>query len=503
MKPPPICLPALGATLPPSVFLVCASLLLTLHYGTDFLLSRLMLGRSCPLPSWLAETFIGLGATVPDLGPREQWMMTAFGLPFLCAALFLCLLRLRSARMPLWLIALIFVPVVKLFLFLALAIVPTRANGEKKEEASFRGLPRSLFGTAGVAILLPAALAAIASAVSAQILGHYGWALFAGIPFANGFLASSILGIGRPSKLAKSILVAMLSLTLTGGLFLAFGVEGVICIVMAAPLAVLFAALGGAAGHSALSPGGTRRTAQMLSVPTLALPLMLAAECLRPGPPTLLRVATAVEIEAPARVVWQNVVQYTVLPPPTEFVFKLGIAYPIRSEIAGYGPGAVRRCVFTTGTFVEPVEIWDEPRLLEFRVAVNPEPLREWSPRGEIHPRHLNGFLVAERGQFRLTPLPGDQTLLEGTTWYRHSMWPVAYWQLWSDQIIHAIHGRVLRHLKRQAESEITAHPTAALWTPEFSGSGREERRHGFRFEFAFPAEELMNLEERRESTNV
>jgi hypothetical protein len=31
-------------------------------------------------------------------------------------------------------------------------------------------------------------------------------------------------------------------------------------------------------------------------------------------------------------------------------------------------------------------------------------------------------------------------------------MWPSAYWQLWSDAIIHRIHLRVLRHIKSLAE---------------------------------------------------
>jgi len=33
-------------------------------------------------------------------------------------------------------------------------------------------------------------------------------------------------------------------------------------------------------------------------------------------------------------------------------------------------------------------------------------------------------------------------------------MWPTSYWQLWSDQIIHAIHRRVLTHVKQLAEEK-------------------------------------------------
>jgi hypothetical protein len=64
-----------------------------------------------------------------------------------------------------------------------------------------------------------------------------------------------------------------------------------------------------------------------------------------------------------------------------------------------------------------------------------------------VTPPHRRGFLVSQGGQFLLTPLPGGRTRLEGTTWYRPSMWPVFYWRWWSDDIIHQIHLRVLRYI--------------------------------------------------------
>jgi hypothetical protein len=33
-------------------------------------------------------------------------------------------------------------------------------------------------------------------------------------------------------------------------------------------------------------------------------------------------------------------------------------------------------------------------------------------------------------------------------------MWPDAYWGVWSDFIIHHIHGRVLDHVRALAESQ-------------------------------------------------
>ena len=134
----------------------------------------------------------------------------------------------------------------------------------------------------------------------------------------------------------------------------------------------------------------------------------------------------------------------------------------IRAEIAGRGPGAVRSCVFSTGPFVEPIEVWDEPRLLKFSVTSNPPAMREMSPYANLHPPHVNDFLVSRGGQFELIDLGDGRTRLEGTTWYHHNMWPAAYWRLWSDHIIHHIHGEVLAHVKTLAEADAEPAQSAA-----------------------------------------
>jgi hypothetical protein len=83
-----------------------------------------------------------------------------------------------------------------------------------------------------------------------------------------------------------------------------------------------------------------------------------------------------------------------------------------------------------------------------------PQPMKEWSPFADIHPPHLDDFLVSKGGQFHLIALPDGTTQLEGTTWYQHHMWPAGYWRLWSDSILHTIHRRVLNHVKNLSEAD-------------------------------------------------
>ena len=229
-------------------------------------------------------------------------------------------------------------------------------------------------------------------------------------------------------------------------------VEGLICLLMAAPLALGLAALGGVLGFVIQATyWKIKDPLAILSLFLLFPPASFGLECAADLRPPKFAVRTSVDIAAPPEQVWEQVIAFAQIPPPTEMLFRAGIAYPIKAEITGHGPGAIRHCIFSTGAFVEPIQVWDEPRLLKFGVTSSPAPLNELTPYGHIEPRHLHGYFVSEEGQFLLTPLPRGGTRLEGTTWYRNAMWPAAYWHLWSDYIIHRIHLRVLTHIREAA----------------------------------------------------
>jgi polyketide cyclase/dehydrase/lipid transport protein len=172
-----------------------------------------------------------------------------------------------------------------------------------------------------------------------------------------------------------------------------------------------------------------------------------------PSRPPLIAVRTSIDINAAPEQVWRNVIAFADIQEAPEWYFRSGIAYPLRARIRGTGAGAVRYCIFTTGAFVEPIQVWDEPHRLAFSVTHNPAPMDELSPYAAVRPPHLDGFFVSERGEFLLQPLGAHRTRLTGTTWYRNALYPAAYWRIWSDAIIHRIHLRVLRHIRSVSES--------------------------------------------------
>lgn len=79
--------------------------------------------------------------------------------------------------------------------------------------------------------------------------------------------------------------------------------------------------------------------------------------------------------------------------------------------------------------------------------------MHETSPYQSVRAPHLRDGLRSRRGEFRLAALSGGRTRLEGSTWYSVEMAPQAYWGLYSDGLIHAIHERVLAQVEACAEA--------------------------------------------------
>jgi hypothetical protein len=280
---------------------------------------------------------------------------------------------------------------------------------------------------------------------------HYGFALFFGAPFGMGTLTAFLFNRNYPSSLRQTTLVTIAMFVSTVGALFFLAFEGAICIAMAIPLGAAICLLGAAVGRTI----ALRRSAAVQPVLPLLLLLPLAA-VFEPAALTtggLHEVRSAVIINAPPGRVWPRVIAFSPIAEPRDAIFRLGIAYPTHATIEGTGVGAVRYCYFSTGAFVEPITTWEPGRRLSFDVTSSPPPLRELSVYSAVSPPHLDSYLRSRRGEFRLVPLDGGRTRLEGSTWYEVDMAPQLYWRYWSDLLIRRIHHRVLDHIKHEAEA--------------------------------------------------
>ena len=299
-----------------------------------------------------------------------------------------------------------------------------------------------------LAIGVTTAIAILQVLFGIYVMEEYGMAMFAITPFFVGTCAVVLYGYGREIAPGKARLIAFSAMLALGLMIIVFAIEGVICLIMATPILILFTWLGSYFGLVILNQLPDK-SINILLVLIGLIPMMSFIE--HGISSEMTSVVTQIEIAASKESVWKNVVEFPELNKPSEFIFKTGIAYPINARIEGSGVGAVRHCNFTTGSFVEPITVWDEPNLLRFDVVEQPEPMKELSFY-DIDAPHLHDYFVSKQGQFKLTTLPNGNTLLEGTTWYYHNIKPSMYWQWWSDYIIHKIHIRVLEHIKANSE---------------------------------------------------
>ena len=389
--------------------------------------------------------------------------LLVLALPFIWLGVTLTVQRLRDAGKPLWLVVLFFVPVINLLFFLLLCAVGSHSAPAQREAAPWpetraldRWIPRSTLGAAAASVVITILIGSIFTVLGTRVLESYGWGLYVALPFCLGLFSVLVYSYHEPRTYGSCMLVSLAPIALLGGVLIVVAIEGLLCILMAAPFALGLAALGGTLGFTIQATYWLKKgTPVMMSIVLLFTPAIQGVEHLAKLRAETFEVRTAIEVNAPPEKVWDQVVAFAEIPPPKELLFRAGIAYPIRAEISGHGVGAVRHCIFSTGPFAEPIEVWDEPRLLKFGVTGNPAPLNELSPYGNIQPAHLHGYFVSKQGQFLLTALPGRRMRLEGATWYQHTMWPAAYWRLWSDYIIHKIHMRVLEHIRTQAEGAV------------------------------------------------
>jgi hypothetical protein len=298
-------------------------------------------------------------------------------------------------------------------------------------------------------ILITAIIAVGIAMILTNFKGEYGFLLFLFTPLFIGILP--IILYDENSELRKKdvILIGLITLSLFSLILFISGIEGMICIAMAAPIGIVLTTIGSLIAYFIKRRKDKNNKLSTFLVILMSFSMFTIMDNM--APLNIHAVKSEITIDANIDTVWKNVIAFPKLNTPQEFIFKAGISYPIEATIKGQGKGAIRLCKFNTGDFVEPITTWSEPNLLAFDVLEQPVPMHEYSFY-DIDAPHLHDYFLSKRGQFKLTKVSENKTILEGTTWYTHNIRPEFYWMIWSNHIIHKIHNRVLEHIKVSSE---------------------------------------------------
>lgn len=202
--------------------------------------------------------------------------------------------------------------------------------------------------------------------------------------------------------------------------------EGVICLLMASPILWLFMWLGVLAGDQFW------RKNPFLSVSLVPIfLLMVFAEAGRPQSQTF-AVTTEFHSAASPQSLWRYTANYPRNPhEPKWWLYQLGLPAPMQSTGAAK-VGGRRDCLLSGGVDIgEKIVVAQPNRKLEFVIDRQPQ-----------HPEIVHHFVLL-RGRIELLPDGQGGTILKGTSWYRLNVAPVAYFGLWSDEVVHQTHRRV------------------------------------------------------------
>ncbi|MEM1061336.1 MAG: SRPBCC family protein [Planctomycetota bacterium] len=409
--------------------------------------------------------------TSPLLGVRQQlfvggpeWLLPAqfvWSLPFVYFAVTLSVRRAISAGWDSTVaLVLSIVPYVNWVLYFSLCFAPPgRTPSELFDGGDDDPAAEKSVFLPDLGVIVGGALLALLTVWAVTyLLEDFGAGLFFGLPLEVAAVEARMLYEIRRRGVAAISVRILGSFLLAACLVVLFAAEGMICVAMLAVPVALLVGVGTLIGVGIAKLVRLKRSEQTPAVVLcVMLPLVLTWEEAADGIAPVRPVRTEVVVDAPPEAVWPYVVEFPELDEPVSGLFTLGFAAPIGATIEGEGVGAVRHCRFTTGAFVEPITVWEPPRRLAFDVAEQPAAMREMHPFFEVRPPHLHSGLVFHRGEFRLEDLGDGRTRLVGTTWYRIELRPAGYWSLWSDAIIHVIHRRVLRHVKRHSEARLSA----------------------------------------------
>ena len=404
---------------------------------------------------WFA--FVPLRALVVQANLPSPLLLVAFGYLLIVAWMLAALAYQRAADADIneWIAAAAFAPFLQVPIVAYLSYPQTAATAtaqpREADDSRFH-LPGFAYGVVACTGVTIAAVA-----LSTLLFSSYGVGIFLIAPFVIGAITAYLMNFRSDlgARNTNLLLAAATGMAAIG--LVAAALEGIVCIILIAPLAFGLAVLGGMMGRAIAN--STQRPPRQMLMGFAVLPLMFALEAVLP-PETSFETRETITVSAPPAVVWGSLLRMDTIEEPAALPFRLGVAHPIRGEVVGEGIGAVRRGEFSTGIAIERVTEWVPNRTLAFVVEQDVPSMRELSPYHHVHAPHSTGYFRTVLTRFDLLPEPDGGTQIIEHTSHQLRLDPVLYWLPMVRWIVHMNNSRVLRHVKHQAETAAAAAST-------------------------------------------
>jgi hypothetical protein len=273
------------------------------------------------------------------------------------------------------------------------------------------------------------------------------------VPVVIGFLEQSAPDpLPRRNVWVRAFFAPMLPVSLMLGLMALLSIEGSLCIVMALPLFLILAGVGGCIGLIARRHGSKQGRAGGVTL-MIALPYLLAPIEHRIAPRTEQReVENVVHIRAAPSVVWREIKSVRAIDAdelPLHLAHVIGLPRPLEATLSRDGVGGVRSAKFERGLeFLETVSDWQPERRLSFTITAQP------APRSALdeHVAVGGAYFDVVDGTYELEPLADGSTLLKLKSHHRLSTHFNFYARWWTDFIMSDLQSAIMDVIRKRCE---------------------------------------------------
>ena len=269
------------------------------------------------------------------------------------------------------------------------------------------------------------------------------------LPFAMGFVTIFVVERRRPQPFWVWFLLPWVPVA-AAALW-----EGLICIVMFAPIAIGASSLGGATAGAIVRFVRSRRSSEASLVCVMCLPLLLSSF----EPRFLLHqelrnVESVIDIAAPPATVWQNIERVPRIRAAelqSSWSHAIGFPDPVEATLSVEGVRGVRHASFEGGVlFIETIDVWEPERRLGFSIRAQTEQIPPTTL--DEHVTVGGGFFDVLYGEYRIEPLPSGGTRLHLLNRHRVSTDFNWYAHLWTDAVMSDLQRRILVVVKHRSE---------------------------------------------------
>jgi hypothetical protein len=327
-------------------------------------------------------------------------------------------------------------------------------TGDAAERSEFKRRNLLMLGAA-IGFLYGLGLRLLANSQGAHyVVMTVGFICF--MPFAMGCITVYFAEIGEPRRIWTWVWLPWVPLVAALVAMMLTVLEGLICIAMFAPLAMILASVGGLLGGLAARLIRSNRAKRFTMTCVMALPLVTA-----PWEKHVLyrleerEVENVIDINASPEAIWRNIESVPAIRSdelPASWSHRIGFPDPVEATLSHEGAGGVRNATFTGGlSFLETVDVWEPRHRLAFTIAAQTDAIPPTTL--DEHVRVGGPYFDVLRGEYRLETLGNGRTRLHLSSRHRISTDFNWYAHLWTDAVMSDLQKRILIVIRQRCEA--------------------------------------------------